>query len=136
MGFENTGGPDWKVNARKLMKKIDIKDCRQGMLWSVYDDCITVRRREFLSDLDIGENWVMPLPAAESRPFAFAEHAKRLRVPEFPEGAKPSVSETVSKNRGGKSNGGKESIPSEKKPCFRVRGALAPRLAFRAIPRS
>ena len=89
-----------------------------------------------LSDLDIGENWVMPLPAAESRPFAFAEHAKRLRAPEFPEGAKPSVSETVSKNRGGKSNGGKESIPSEKKPCFRVRGALAPRLAFRAIPRS
>jgi hypothetical protein len=40
--------------------------------------------------------------AAESRPFAFAEHAKRLRAPEFPEGAKPSVSETVSKNRGGK----------------------------------
>lgn len=44
----------------------------------------------------------------------------RLRAPEFPEGAKPSVLETVSKNRGGKSNGGKESIPSEKKPAFKV----------------
>ena len=120
MGFENTGSSDWAMNARKLMKKIDIKDCRQGMLWSVYDDCITVRRREFLSDLDIGEDWVMPLPAAESRPFAFAEHAKRLRAPEFPKGAKPSVSELNVKNRGGKSKDGKESIPSEKKPAFKV----------------
>ena len=59
-------------------------DCRQGMLWSVYDDHIVVKRREFLSNLDIGEEWVMPLPSAEPRPFAFAEHAKKMNAPQFP----------------------------------------------------
>ena len=120
MGFENTGASDWKADARKLMKIIGTGDCRQGMLWSVYDDCITVKRREFLSDLDLGEDWVMPLPAAESRPFAFAEHARRLHAPEFPAGAKPEVSEMNAKNRGGKSKDGKEQISSEKKPSFKV----------------
>ncbi len=119
-GFENSGGGDWMAEARKLMKKIGTGDCRQGMLWSVYDDCITVKRREFLSDLDIGEDWVMPLPAAESRPFAFAEHAKRLRAPKFPAGARPEVTEMNAKNRGGKSKNGKEKIASEKKPSFKV----------------
>ena len=119
-GYENTGTSDWKANARKLMKKIGTGDCRQGMLWSVYDDCIVVKRREFLSDLDIGEEWVMPLPAAEPRPFAFAEHAKRLRAPEFPAGATVAVSEMDAKNRGGKSKDGKEKIASEKKPSFKV----------------
>ena len=28
----------------------------------------------------------MPLPAAEAKPFAFAEHAKKFRAPEFPAG--------------------------------------------------
>ena len=119
-GFENTGAADWRTDACKLMKKIGTGDCRQGMLWSVYDDCITVKRREFLSDLDIGEEWVMPLPAAESRPFAFAERAKRFRAPEFPEGAKPVVAEMDAKNRGGKSKDGKETIASENKPSFEV----------------
>ena len=120
MGFENTGASDWKMDACKLMKKMGTGDCRHGMLWSVYDDCITVRRREFLSDLDIGEDWVMPLPAAESRPFAFAEHAKRLRAPEFPAGAALSVTAANVKNRGGKSKDGKEVVPAETKPGFKV----------------
>ena len=89
-GFENTGASDWRVDARKLMKKIGTGDCRQGMLWSVYDDCITVKRREFLSDLDIGED------------------------------ARPEVTEMNAKNRGGKSKDGKDKIASEKKPSFKV----------------
>ncbi len=120
MGFENTGASDWKMDACKLMKKMGTGDCRHGMLWSVYDDCITVRRREFLSDLDLGEDWVMPLPAAESRPFAFAEHARRLHAPEFPNGAQLVLEEMNAKNRGGKSKAEKEAIPSEKKPSFKV----------------
>ncbi|MBQ9740948.1 MAG: metallophosphoesterase, partial [Kiritimatiellae bacterium] len=112
-GFENTGASDWVADARKLMKKMHTGDCRQGMIWSVYDDCITVKRREFLSDLELGDDWVLPLPAAESRPFAFAEHAKRLRAPEFPEEAKLAVTAVNVKNRGGKSKDGKEVIPAE-----------------------
>ena len=123
-GYENTNAPNgkdkWRHDAVKLTEGIRGGDCRNGMLWSVYDDCITVKRREFLSDLDLGEDWVMPLPASESRPFAFAEHARRLHAPEFPAGAKPEVLEMNAKNRGGKSKDGKEQIPSEKKPSFKV----------------
>ena len=123
-GYENTNAPSgkdkWRRDAVKLMEGIGGGDCRNGMLWSVYDDCIVVKRREFLSDLDIGEEWVMPLPAAEPRPFAFAEHAKRLRAPEFPAGATVAVTEMNAKNRGGKSKDGKEKIAAEKKPSFKV----------------
>jgi len=122
-GYENTGTEaknGWKYNAVKMMGNFSTGDCRQGMLWSVYDDCIVVKRREFLSDLDVGDDWVMPLPAAESRPFAFAEHAKKSHAPAFPEGAKPTVTRTKAKTRGGKSRDGKETIPSVVKDAFKV----------------
>jgi hypothetical protein len=117
--FENDRG-NWKVDARKIMPVIGTGDCRQGMLWSVYDECIVVNRREFLSGLDLGEDWILPLPAAEPRPFAFAEHAKKFRAPEFPKGSKPVIAETVAKSRGGKSRNGSEVIPSEELPAISV----------------
>ncbi len=123
VGYENTSSgsrASWRVDALKSMKKYATGDCRQGMLWSVYDDCIVVKRREFLSDLDIGEDWVMPLPAAESKPFAFAARANKVRAPEFAQGAEPKVTATRSINRGGKSPDGKASVPSVKKPSFKV----------------
>ena len=119
-GFENGRGGDWRASACKLMRKARTKDCRQGMLWSVYDDCIVVRRREFLSDLDLGPDWVMPLPTAESRPFAFAEHAKKMRIPEFPAGTKPVVRAVTVINRGGSSKDGKDKIAAIKKSGYEV----------------
>ena len=103
-----------------MMGKFPAGDCRQGMLWSVYDDCIVVKRREFLSDLDVGDDWVMPLPAAESKPFAFAEHAKKMRAPEFPADAKVKVARGKFKTRGGKSRNGKESIARVEKDSITV----------------
>jgi hypothetical protein len=90
------------------------------MLWSVYDDCIVVKRREFLSNLDLGDDWVMPLPAAEQKPFAFAEHAKKFRAPEFPAGATLTVTRVKARTRGGKSRDGKEKIGQVKKAAFHV----------------
>ena len=122
-GFENTiatGKDAWRLDAQKTRLKISGDDCRSGMLWSVYDDCIVVKRREFVSDLDLGPDWVMPLPAAESRPFAFAEHAKKFRAPEFPGDAALSVVRQDVKIRGGKSKNGKESIPADSKPGFKI----------------
>ena len=122
-GYENTtatGGDAWRLNALKLKRNFNGGDCRQGMLWSVYDDCIVVKRREFLSDLDLGEDWVLPLPVAESRPFAFTARAKSLRAPEFPADAKLVVTATNTKNRGGKSKDGKVTIAAEDKPGFKV----------------
>ena len=122
-GYENTTAPSraaWRLDALKTRIRSKTGDCRQGMLWSVYDDCIVVRKREFLSGLDVGEDWVMPLPVAESRPFAFAERAKKFRAPEFPGDAALAVTATNVKIRGGKSRDGKESIPGDAKPGYKV----------------
>jgi 3',5'-cyclic AMP phosphodiesterase CpdA len=122
-GYENTateGKKGWRYDAAKLMRRFAAGDCRQGMLWSVYDDCIVVKRREFLSNLDVGDDWVLPLPSAEPKPFAFAERAKKFRAPSFPAGAKLAVSTVKAKSRGGKSRNGKESLPSVEKSAFKV----------------
>ena len=104
VGFENagaTGDAAHELNAVKLLESMETGDCRQGMLWSVYDDCIVIRRREFVSDLDLDGNWVLPLPAAESKPFAFVERAKKIRPARFAPDAKLSVEFTKAKNRKG-----------------------------------
>ena len=127
-GYENSsacGKEAWRINAGKLLHSFSPGDCRQGMLWSVYDDCIVVRRREFLSDLDIGENWVMPLPSAESRPFAFAARARAFAAPSFPADATLEVKRGKVKSRGGKSRDGKESVPAVEKEGFRLTAPAA-----------
>ena len=101
VGYENANCGDGEVSAGRLMPSIDQADCRHGMLWSVYDDCIVMRRREFVSGLDLGPDWVLPLPAAEPKPFAFAARARRLGTPQFAPAAKLQVRETKAKRRGG-----------------------------------
>ena len=130
VGYENTtvsSRKAWREDAAKVMGRFPAAgDCRQGMLWSVYDDCIVVKRREFLSDLDVGPDWVMPLPAAESKPFAFAARAKRTGVPQFPHESKPTVEKAKLKTRGGRSRDGKESVKAVAKPGFRVTTPAVP----------
>ena len=70
--------------ALKVMGDFPAGDCRQGMLWNVYDDCIVVQRREFLGDVFLGPDWVMPLAASEPRPFDFAARAKVVENPDIP----------------------------------------------------
>ena len=100
-GFENGGaGESVRYDPYKVMQNIHTFDGRQGLLVSVYDDHIVFARRDFMYGGSLGEDWVMPLPTAESRPFAFAERAKKLAVPEFPAGAKVSVRKVSGRNRG------------------------------------
>jgi hypothetical protein len=118
-GFENASAAQQeKYDPYKVMKKFNTHDGRQGMLVSVYDDRIVFARREFVYDTSLGEDWVLPLPAAESKPFAFAEHAKKVGVPEFEVGAKLSVKKLKDKNRG--YNRGKVKIPSVKKDIYEI----------------
>ena len=123
-GFVNsrTGGKDARViDAAKLQPGMaNPYDCREGMLWRVFDDRVVVERREFISGLDVGEDWVLPLPTAESKPFAFAERAKKIGAPVFPEGAKLAVSGVKAKTRGAKASGKREAIPSVEKACLKV----------------
>lgn len=122
-GCENDRSGDWTANAKKLSQPYNPYDCRQGMLWSVYDDSIAARRLDF-SDavpLELGPQWVIPLPAAESKPFAFAERAKKVAAPQFAPGAALVVKRVTVKNRGGKnSKNAEESIPSVEKPGFEL----------------
>ena len=131
-GFENGGaGAGTKFDPYKVMPPIRTQDGRQGMLVSVYDDHVTFVRRDFMYGGSLGEDWVLPLPAAESKPFAFAAHAKKSAVPEFPAGAKVHVKKSQGKTRG--LARGKNKIPSVKKdvldisfpPANAVRGVRA-----------
>ena len=69
-------------------------DGRQGMLVSVWDDRLVIERRDFCQDASLGPDWVVPLPASESAPFAFKVHARRRTAPEFAKGAEVSVKTT------------------------------------------
>ena len=122
-GCENDNRGDWAANARKLMPIIDTRNCSQGMLWRVYDDCICVQRREFVGSeaLELGPDWVMPLPAAESKPFAFAERAKKVAAPQFAANAVLTVRETFAKNRGGRNpKNAAESIASLEQKAYEL----------------
>ena len=122
-GYENTsteGRNAWKVNAEKMMPGFSAGDCRQGMLWRVYGDRMVVQRREFLSDLDVGADWVIPLPVAEPKPFTFAARARVAGVPAFPAGAALTVSAVKAKTRGGSSRDGKTKIPRVEKDAVRI----------------
>lgn len=84
--FENFRNAE-KENSLQGMRVFRTPLSRQGMLVSVYDDRMVIRRRDFRNDGDIAGDWVVPLPAAESKPFAFAEHAARKSAPKFPQDA-------------------------------------------------
>ena len=92
-------------------------DSPQGMLVSVYDDCITFRRRDFALGVDLGEEWAQPLAASEPKPFAFAEHARRFVAPEFAADAKLPVRKVRAKK--GEKAGVRLDIPA----ATAVRGA-------------
>ena len=124
-GFANTraatGGDARGIDAGKVQAALDgAGDCRQGMLWSVYDDCMVVRRREFISGVDLGEDWTIPLPAAESKPFAFAERAKKIGAPAFPRGAALEVVRTRGKTRGASARGDNPAIKPVEKDCLKL----------------
>ena len=123
-GYENsTGGA--KFDPYKVMGRYSSIDGRQGMLVRVYTDHIAFARREFVYDTFLGDDWVLPLPVAESKPFAFAERAKKSVAPEFAAGAAVSVASVKAKNRGSNavkkaSKKGLKEIPSVEKDCIKV----------------
>ena len=70
---------------------------RQGMLMEVYADRIVLERREFITDKDVGPDWVIPLDG--SKPYQWAKQKARSVAPEFPKGAVVTVTRKEAKNR-------------------------------------
>ena len=68
----------------------------------VYADHVVFSRREFMTGASLGDDLVMPLPAAERRPFEFAGRAASAKAPAFPAGAALSVARAKARLRGRK----------------------------------
>ena len=117
-GFENAWGGE---NAFKAMTPIK-ETSKQGMLVRVFDDCIAFTRRDFAIDSLLGGDWVMPLPTAKSRPFAFETRRAKQRPPAFVAGAALTVTKTMAACRGGKAKvkGVKMVVPHEKKAAISI----------------
>ena len=65
---------------------------RQGYVVRVYDDMLTIERREFGAGGSLGADWVMPLGKYDPHPFSKDELKKVIGEPQFREGAKLEVS--------------------------------------------
>lgn len=85
-------GPYANVGKGALMPGQNTFDNRQGMLVSVFGDHVEIARRDFSRDAPLGDDWVIPLPVAESRPFEFRRRAAALSAPAFPAQAKAVAS--------------------------------------------
>ncbi len=105
-----------KYDAPKMMPvEVSRPDIRVGQMVSVYDDRIVFERREFVSGLSLGDDWVVERPA---KPCSFAARAASSRPAEFPSGAVLKVLRTTAKTRGFK--GGAAKVPSEEKHALKL----------------
>ena len=121
------------LDSYKVMKRPSTTDGRQGLLVRVYDDCISFKRREFVYDRQLGDDWVMPLPSVEPKPFTFAGRAAAEKDPEFCAGAALSIGKTRAKTRGGTTKKGKEvqKIASAEKDAITL--SFPPATAVRSV---
>ena len=94
-GYENGKTPKNQPGGMKAMEVIPLMNCRQGQFVRVYGDRVVISRREFVSGASLGNDLVMPLSTAESRPFAFAGRAAAAKPPAFPAGATLGVKRTT-----------------------------------------
>ena len=95
------------------------------MVWNIYDDRIVVQRREFLNDVFVGPDWVMPLTTAEAKPFDFASRAKKAKAPEFAKDAQIVAQKVKAKTRATKDHPSmeKDAVAFDIPPALAVQGA-------------
>ena len=93
---ENVVGNGYGYRGEKRprrMKDVGTYNGRQGMLVSVFDDCLVIERREFVHGQSLGDDWVVPMPAADGA-YSYEKRAARRTAPEFAAGAKVAVKVT------------------------------------------
>ena len=103
-GFENGRTPRDRreLDALKVMPEIDRFDLKQAQLVRVYDDRVVIARRDFVADLPLTDDIVIPLPVAEPKPYAVEPRRARAKPPRFPEGAALTIAEVQARRRGAK----------------------------------
>ena len=80
---------DW--TRRKIMRPLYRDNGKEGMIVDVCADRLVIRRRDFVFDRSLGDDWTVPLPAACDSPFAYAARAKKRAAPAFASDAKVVV---------------------------------------------
>ena len=85
------GGGDKWISKAPLEGKLAGGRWRQGLVVRVYDDMLTIERREFSEGGSLGADWVMPF-GKTPHPFSMGELKKVIGEPQFHEGAKLEVS--------------------------------------------
>ena len=89
-----------EIEAGKAMTVPDLFACKQEQLVRVYGDHIRLSRREANSGESYGDDILLPLPAAERRPFDFKMREAQAMAPEFPAGAKLRIRRKDGRVRG------------------------------------
>ena len=84
-------------NRRHRMGQVGTGDGRQGMLVSFFDDHLAIERRDFVYGQSLGDDWIVPMPAANAT-YSYAKRAAQRVTPEFAEGAKVAVQVTPKKD--------------------------------------
>ena len=115
-GVRRKDRPGYKAryDAPKMMpSELSRHDIRVGQLVSVYGDRIVFEKREFVSGLSLGDDWIVERPA---KPRSFASRASAVRPAEFPAGSELRVVRTTAKTRGLKDP--RIDVPSVSKPAL------------------
>ena len=105
-GFENyrtygkTAEAKEEAERAKVMPMMDRSQGRQAQVVRVYDDRIVFSRYDLYDQKPLAEDLVMPLDTAKTKPFAFAPRCEAAKQPQFPEGAKVTVSFCEANRRG------------------------------------
>ena len=79
------------------MAQIGPRNDGHGMLVSVFADHLEIERRSFVYGETLGDNWVVPLPAANET-YSYAKRAAKRVAPEFAAEAKVAVVVTPKKD--------------------------------------
>ncbi len=90
LGARENSHVDGEKDVPSQMKNLDCHDGKQGMLMTVYDEYITIERREFVFDQPVADNWIIPLPAKGAK-MGFESRKKKAVAPEFAKGDKVKV---------------------------------------------
>jgi len=114
----------WKYDGKKMMPNGGWAKSKHGAVYSVFDDRIEISRMDFLSGLQLGYDWVVPLTRG-SATFAFDERAKQVGVPRFVKGGKVEIARVRAKNRGSKGKKPDERIVAVERDAIRVTAPAA-----------
>lgn len=90
LGARENSHVDGEKDVPSQMKSLTCRDGKQGMFMTVYDEHITIERREFVYDQPVADNWIIPLPM-KGAPLSFENRKKKAIAPEFAKGAKINI---------------------------------------------